>query len=260
MKILNCSRQTLVELCSLILKSQEMQPLVAEVGVLKGTNALKLYETLKPKELFLIDPWSAEVTAKIGNSNLHRDWVSSDSASEIYYGGSLQNQTTFDNLYQEAKDKFVGSTNVNFIRATSWDGMRELQSLKGLNSFDFIYLDGAHDFETVFDDLMNVRSLLSENSFLQLNDCCYSTNCLAQNIGVLEAVSRFIKFSNFIPLGITSTDFSDLILCPKNAINIELFNHLVENSDLSYVEVPDQLLPALSVKLNRNGKACMSFV
>lgn len=259
MKILNCSRQTLTELCSLIFAAQKVQPLCAEVGVLKGLNASKLYEILKPKELFLVDPWDAETTTKIGDANFHRDWVIRESDSEFYYGGPLNEQTTFDNLYEEAKAKFVGLKNVNFIRRTSWEGLKELKSQRGPSSFDFVYLDGAHDFETVFDDLMSVRGLLNENSFLQLNDCCYSEACLAQNVGVLEAVGRFIKFSGFVPLAITNTDFSDLVLCPKNSVNLTLFSRLVESSDLSYVDVPDQLLPAVSIKYNRSGNVCMSF-
>ena len=99
------------------------------------------------------------------------------------------------------------------------------------------------------------ENLLSENGVFQLNDCCFSEAGMKQNLGVLEAVTRFIKMRNFVPIAITNSDWSDLILAKQGNKIIEIIDQNIELLPEKYVEVPDQLLGALRV----SNKGCVSF-
>lgn len=46
-----------------------------EIGVLRGDNAKVMFDTLKPKELYLVDAWSKTDMDSFELLNKHRDWV-----------------------------------------------------------------------------------------------------------------------------------------------------------------------------------------
>jgi hypothetical protein len=260
LRVLDCTRQVFPELCKVVFSELELSPVCLEIGVLRGSNAELIYKTLKPQTMHLIDLWqSGPIMEKIG-SNAHRHWVSKPENAERYYGGPLDEQKTFDRLFDEAKNRFLEQENVKFYRGNSVDKLIQLRHSIGKKSLDYAYIDGAHDFEAVFDDLMYVEPLLKDNSFLQLNDCCFSAKALQQNIGVLEAVSKFIKLKNFQAIALTKTDFTDLLLCPKDSVYKSMLNNVIDRAGVGYFEIPSQLLPSLNVSVNRNEYACLSFV
>ena len=78
---------------------------------------------------------------------------------------------------------------------------------------------------------------------------------MRSNHGVLEAVTRFIKGTNFVPVCLINADYSDLLLCRDNSPFFETLNNFIEQSEMTYVEVPSQLLGAMKVKVNAKGKA-----
>ena len=260
MKILNCDRATVIQLCNVTFDAHEIQPRIAELGVLKGVNAESLYRILKPEHMYLVDSWNSKTTMQIQQNNAHREWVLGPEASEFYYGGALDQQTTFDELLKETRIRFKHESNVTIKVAETWDGINWLASQEGQNKLNYVYLDAAHEFEAVYDDLVCIEKLLGEQSLLQLNDCCYSEAGLRSNHGVLEAVTRFIKGSNFIPVCLTNTDYSDLLLCRDNSPFLETLHTFIEQSNLTYFELPGQFLSAMKVKINAKGKTCMSFI
>ena len=174
MKILNCSRTTVVQLCNITFDNHEIRPSVAEFGVLKGSNAENLYKILNPERMYLVDAWSSKTTMQIQQNNAHRDWVLRPEASEFYYGGPLNQQTTFDELLKETRMKFRDKSNVTIKVAETSTGINWVASQERQNKLNYVYLDAAHEFEAVYDDLICIEKLLDEHSLLQLNDCCYS--------------------------------------------------------------------------------------
>ncbi|MND91494.1 hypothetical protein D3C80_836190 [compost metagenome] len=94
---------------------------------------------------------------------------------------------------------------------------------------------------------MYYQDLLADDGFMLLNDCCHSLQGTKQNLGVLEALSSFLKRSDFVPVAVTNTDWSDVILVRKNSVMLQLVDIAITNSDIPFVEIPHQLMSAARV-------------
>ncbi len=51
--------------------------------------------------------------------NGHRPWVADPSEWEFNYGGSIDDQSTYDNIFEEAKSNLAKKSNVEFLRSGS---------------------------------------------------------------------------------------------------------------------------------------------
>jgi predicted O-methyltransferase YrrM len=96
----------------------------AEIGVQNGLNAFYLYNLLKPKHLYLIDCWD--------------NFIDFDS-------GEIIGEAQYLKTYKILKDL----PNVNIIRAKSFEVVNSFPD----NSFDFIYIDADHRYESIKRDL-----------------------------------------------------------------------------------------------------------
>lgn len=259
MKIIDQDRSAFFEILTKIYQANGIAPKIAEVGVLKGKNAINMYNSLNPKQMFLIDSWSAKKVVESSAAVQHRSWSAKYlSDYEWYYGGPLDEQKTYDDIYKEAQSRFSGKDNVEFVRADSLDGFEFLKR-NHHTDFDFIYIDANHHYEYILDDLMFYKELLKEDvGCFQLNDCCHSKQGVLQNLGVLEAANKFCKINDFIPVIAVNRDFTDVILAPRNSSIASAINQTVEGNDLSYVEVPNELFPNLSVKVG--ARPSISFI
>ena len=260
MKIIDQDRQAFFKILSTIYQTNGIVPKIAEVGVLKGKNAIDMYNALNPRKMFLIDSWSAEKIKAAQDSVEHRFWQKKNlSDYEFYYGGPLLEQKTHDAIYKEAQSRFAGRDNVEFVCANSLEGF-ELLKKNQHTDFDFIYIDASHYYEQVLDDLMFYKQLLKEDiGCFQLNDCCHSEQGVMQNFGVLEAASKFCKLNDFIPVIAVNRDFTDVILAPRNSSIASAIHETVEGSNAAYVEVPNELFPNLSIKVGTESRG-ISFI
>jgi hypothetical protein len=247
MKIIDCNRETVYKILNAAFNSLETRPKLIELGVLRGDNAILLYEFLSPISLHLVDVWSSQPQIDYRTINRSRDWVSDPSEFDAYFGGSVYDQATFDRIYDSVLKRFKDKENIEIIRASTSDAYRMLSH----SQFDLIYVDANHQYESVLDDLINFSKLLTTNGVLQLNDCCHSDLGVKQNLGVLEAAVKFCKMSGFVPLLLTNSDWSDVLLVHKNSQLAKLIDQVVVGSSLRFVEIPDQLLGAAIV---RQGK------
>ncbi len=249
MKIIDADLKLIYQILSTIYKDFDISPVVAELGVLKGENALAIYEFLSPKMMYLIDSWSCDATLEYESINSHRGWVDEPDKYAFYYGGSLKSQLTFDRLYEEACANFINFNNVEIIKMQTLEAIRELQKKKVTN-FQLIYVDANHSYEKVLDDLMFYKPLLDpEYGCFQLNDCCHSKAGVNQNLGVLEAALKFCKIADFVPLVAVNRDFTDILFAHKSSLMIDYVDKIFNNNDLSFVEVPDQFLGSLTVRV-----------
>ena len=212
---------------------------------------------LSPELLLLIDAWSCEAMNEYSLSNAHRPWAESVDAFADYFGGSVSKQETFETLFQTVCQKFLGKNHIQIIRKNTREALPKIQSTYSDRGFDLIYIDANHQYETVLDDLLDYAQLLSQTGVLQLNDCCHSSAGIKQNLGVLEAVNRFAKQMDFIPVAITNTDFSDVLLVHRQNPMVDLIDSVIKQSNISYVDIPPQLLGAAKI-IDGSGK--MSFV
>lgn len=256
MKIIDCHRTHIYQVLAKAFEVLGISPAVIEVGVCKGDNADSLNQILKPSALFLLDSWSAENTRSYELVNDHRYWVDKPENYDYYYGGSVHDQSTFDNIFKSVEERFSQNTNVRIYRGRSLDGARKLQSEGQL--FDLIYLDASHHYEDVYDDLKFFSALLRNDvSLFQLNDCCHSQAGIRQNLGVLEACVRFCKEEDFIPLMLTNNDWTDVVLCKRGSRIEVLIDQIILENGIAFVELPHQLLGALSIR--GETRKCISF-
>jgi hypothetical protein len=258
MKIIDADRKLLYQILATIYKDFDISPTIAELGVLKGDNALSMVEFLMPKKMYLIDSWSSLATHEYESINNNRPWVDKPDTYEFYYGGSLSSQETFDKLYSTVCTKFKGNEKVEILRMETLDASRELQR-RNVKDIQLIYVDANHSYEKVLDDLMFYVQFLDKHyGCFQLNDCCHSNAGVRQNLGVLEAALKFCKISNFVPLAAVNRDFTDILFAPRDSLMVDYVDMIFNNNDLSYVEVPDQLLGNLSIKVG--ARANISFI
>jgi len=104
-----------------------------EIGVWKGALSKLILKVVKPQKLYLIDPWTFQAEFK-----------------ERWYGGALaENQVDMDEIYNDVLNKFGKYENVIINRDYSEKVVIKFKD----NYFDWIYLDGNHEYEFVKKDL-----------------------------------------------------------------------------------------------------------
>lgn len=257
MKVVIAARNALYQIVGAVLEG--MQTNICEVGVLAGENAKVLYGILKPRRMYLVDSWSPSVFSDFRMNNSHRPWVKDLGSFGAYFGGPPDDPETFERLYKATSQTFNGFDNVWIIRANSRSGAAEVRSHLEGEKLHFVYIDASHQYETVFDDLVVYSDLLDANGFIQMNDCAFSAAGVEQNLGVLEAAVRFCKFAGFVPLLMTNTDWTDILLCRRDSVVAELVDRCVLSNEVRYVELPWQLLGAARVRIG-SSMANLSFV
>ncbi|MBV4536966.1 MULTISPECIES: class I SAM-dependent methyltransferase [Pseudomonas] len=247
MKVCSATRENFYSLLGAVFQALDKRPVVAELGVLRGENALKLRAALAPERMVLIDSWSKASNEAYSPFEELPSWVSPVDAYEYYYGGSLHDESTWDRLYDECAAKFVDMPEVTMIRSDTIGGIEKVRQQTGIQQFDLVYVDANHQYEYVLRDMMRYQEFLGEDGIMMLNDCCHSENGTKQNLGVLEALGSFLKRSDFIPVAMTNTDWSDVILVRRNSMLVQLVDMALANSDVPYVEIPHQLITAARV-------------
>lgn len=115
-----------------------------------------------------------------------------------------------------------------------------------------IYIDANHQYEYVLRELLEWSSLVSDEGFIQLNDCVYSDKGSLQNLGVLSALREFLmRNDEWRPLAQSTGDFADVVLCRKGTGAEKKFADVIENSKAIYIDIPDNLLFSSKCKKNR---------
>ena len=94
----------------------------AEIGVKRGKNALQMCQRIPDLKLICVDPWVACVSIPFGTEEL---------------------------VYRSARERLDGY-DIIFKRMTSMEAAEEVED----STLDFVYIDGAHDFDNVMMDLI----------------------------------------------------------------------------------------------------------
>ena len=106
---------------------------------------------------------------------------------------------------------------------------------------------------------MTYSEFCSENSIIQMNDCCFSDAGYRQNLGVLEACTKFTKATKWRPVAINLRNWSDLLMVKIDSPIYIAIDLLMNQIDIPYVEVPDSMLGGSKIVSNKNGIASISF-
>jgi len=243
----NVNRAALYQACQIFLSDSPETITALEIGVLRGDNAEDLLEILSPERLYLLDTWSAEtLCSALYSRRAHRPWLRSPSSLSNYFGGNIADQRTFDKLYDQVKQRFLKRGGVEVVKGSS----KNWGSLLPRHKINYVYLDGSHQYEDVLDDLIAINDNAAAQAIVQLNDCFVSHQSHAQNIGVIEAVSRFIKLFQWSPVCL-ATGSNDVVISRGFHDMKERFCQILDSSNIRYISVPSALLG--SVYLNEHG-------
>jgi len=145
-----------------------------------GLNDLIKYVD-NTKEMSMI-----EIGSYVGESTLifsehFKSVLSIDPFLDNYDPNDLvNNYSSFSEVYQEFIKNTKDSKNINNIRMSSDDAYKELNG----KLFDFIYIDGNHQYEYVKQDILNYINLVKPGGFIAGHD--HSQNWP----GVLQAIKE----------------------------------------------------------------------
>ena len=129
-----------------------------EVGVWRGDFSQALLSHLKPVNLTLIDPWGHQ-----------------EDAEELHRG---------------VCKRFSSNNNVKVLRSSSLEAAKTFAD----QSFDWVYIDGSHDYEDVLADLKTWKLKIKKNGILFGDD--YYWRDTKGNYCVKKAVDEFISTCN----------------------------------------------------------------
>lgn len=259
MKVCNIDRNQMYSVLHHCFQALQVRPRTVELGVCKGDNAQQLLDRLNPAHLVLVDSWSTGSNDAYSPFAQLPEWVDPPETYDFYFGGPTREQATWDRLHDACQTRFAGRSEVQIVRASTAAALATVQSLAGESGvYDLIYVDASHQYEYVLRDLMLYQHLVGPNGALMLNDCCHSEAGLRQNLGVLEAASNFLKRSDFVPVAITNTDWSDVIFVRRGSLLEQALHWGLVNSDVAFVEVPAHLLPAARL-VRGDQRAHISF-
>jgi len=138
----------------------------AEVGVLAGTYSELLCKNIPGLKMYGVDPYKAYIQ--------HPE------------------QSELDAFYREAKQR-LAPYDYHFITKTSLEAAKSIKE----NSLDFVYVDGAHDFDNVTTDLtvwmpkVRLGGIISGHDFMRRPAPTHHY--------VVQAVTAFIRANNIRP-------------------------------------------------------------
>lgn len=244
MKVCQLDRNRLYQVLHAVFESVNIKPAIAELGVLRGENAMNMFLALSPAKMVLIDSWNRSVNDAYSPFGTLPPWIDPVEEYSSYVGGPVQDQATWDALYEECMRKFEAFPNVSIIRSETIDAIKKIGPATGVDQFDLIYIDANHQYEYILRDLLYYQDLVAPDGFIMLNDCCFSHSGIRQNLGVLEALGSFTKRTSFIPVALTNTDWSDVILVRKGNLMERVLDQVITHADIGYVEIPPQLVTA----------------
>ncbi len=228
---------------------------VAELGVHAGGNAAFLNEHFNPKQLELIDAWDASLMEQSYTPfEVLPDGVGGLENFAHYFGGDPRDQATMDAVYRQTVSRFEGMEHVNIVKQDTHTAAKRYSD----NYFDLIYVDASHQYEYVLNDLKIWEKKLSPTGYMVLNDCISSPEGRYQNLGVLEAVTAFLKAYDYVPLALTMTGWSDIVLTRRDNPNFGNFLYSLLKSKQA-IEVPQSLLYSFQAKKLEDGIQYFSF-
>ena len=143
-----------------------------EVGVYQGNNAKNILNLLNIKELVLVDPWVDYVDERTGISAADPSDLNKDISSEMF----------FNNNYEIVKNKFLNNSKIRIIKDYSVNAAKVFDD----EYFDFVYIDGHHDYAEVLKDLEAWYPKLKEFGVMCGDDYGHPSG-----LGVVKAVNEF---------------------------------------------------------------------
>ena len=179
-----------------------------EVGVFCGVTARNVCELLKEihKNEFRyvgIDLFGEKVSQDEVTPNYLNKQKFSNPLKNLFYNFLLRKNLNSYESVQNFLKNF--SKNVTLIKGNSNIILRNLD----LKDIDFVFLDGGHSFETVFDDLNLIYKKISSNKGVVI--LCEDYEDATYITGVKKAVDKFVEI-NKLKLILIKKRFAKIII------------------------------------------------
>lgn len=147
----------------------------AEIGVFRGHFSEMMLELLKPKRMYLVDPWT-----KSGET--YGDW------GEYTNFGTLETSAARDEAIMRARRACGADITVieDFFPASK-DGI--------VDRLDWVYLDASHSYEGTLRELVNLPEHLSDDAVIAGDD--WRVDPQHKHFGVFSAVNDFVRQSDW---------------------------------------------------------------
>ena len=145
-----------------LLEKMPKNSICMEIGVYEGDFSQQILKIVKPKKLFLIDPWVEE-----------------------YHGDGKH-----EKRYQKVLDRFkseIEDGTVVVYRAFSHDVVEKFDDC----FFDWIYLDGGHTYDNIMEQFSEYLPKIKLNGFVTGDD--YGRDDEIHRKNVTRAVDEFIS-------------------------------------------------------------------
>jgi hypothetical protein len=255
MIFLLCNRQKILELLP---KHKRW----AEIGVLRGDGAQRLLDVVAPSELHLIDPWKWDLDfdwfAPPAQSRQFREAAKfvTDFSRAFGLGPGEHINDRLESIYRGVCDRFRHESRVKIHRARSSDAAASFPD----GYFDYVYIDGAHNYEGVLSDLTLYDRKLTEGGALLGDDYCEHGIYENSDYGVIGAVTKFRKRSSERLFILNSEKFGFFGLFPSNCTSTTEFMQRLTDSSLVYIEISDSLAANYHLKMSRSSAGRMRFV
>ena len=209
----------------------------AEIGVAQGDYSARILEAAQPSELHLIDPWSH---LEAGSDLLE----AADLLATVEAGANADRaleptpaNSAGDEQFTAITARFAGDPRVRLYRQYSYKAAAGFAP----GMFDFVYLDGNHHYEFVLRDLEDFAARLKPGGLLFGHDFFEDPFARQEHYGVVDAVSTFVKRSDFRFLMLTWEPFSTFCLARSlDGFAGEFVRNLFEGP-AAIIELPDGL-------------------
>jgi len=143
-------------------KNMPQGGIVAEIGVMIGVGAEQILKNNNPKKLYLIDHWR----------------------QDKYFSKRTQ-----DGWFKMVCEKFKNDKRVEIIKGESIDIAKTFKD----GFFDWIYIDAAHDYTSVTNDLNAWFNKVKSSGFITGHDYGIHPR---DSYGVIKAVNELLKQKN----------------------------------------------------------------
>lgn len=150
-----------------------------EIGVWMGGFSNEILNK-NPRTLYLLDPWLYQEPKEVGN--------------KLYSGIVAKNQKEMDNIYLSIINKFSCNDKIKVLKGKS----NIILPLLEEEFFDWIYIDGNHEEEFVYRDLINSLRIIKNGGYITGDDVLWKNDN-----GILTVKKALEKFVNEYNLNCT---------------------------------------------------------
>lgn len=191
---------------------------VAEVGTFRGQFSERIRHIAEPRLLHLIDPWTCE-----GDRNPQ------------YTNSTMQD--AFERVQTIFREDIITGRVV-----LHRDYSTRVAPTFPDHSFDWIYIDGVHDFENVWSDLLAFKDKVKPDGFILGHD--FSNYRNPKLFGVIPAVRKFIRCHGFELVLLTNETNPSFLLARAGNITTlaSLKERLLGDPKCSIVGINESLL------------------